>query len=381
MARGDRRRCLCCRKLFRPDPRNRRHQRYCSMSRCRAASKAASQARWLAAPDNQKSVVTALLGRANMSAEPSQAGRLADRLIERLQGLEGARVLKIRGVRHLIARLGAHEGIERGAATNEIFNKGQFTDHETLYIEPREHPKLTTQDVFDFLLRREFFRAGLELYCEHCRLLSWLSLRQIDDAWVCEFCGHQNLTNLQLRSRGDWKFRKSGLLTKDNNQEGAIPVLLSLLAFKQIFESNLLYATSLNLKVEGVACEADFFAVCQEDGDVISCAIGEAKSEGGSINATEVANKKQIHAALHRIGVRPYPSFAKTAAQFSPEEVALFRSLKVDGIQPILLANSELEAYHAYQELPVAGGGPPDPPPFSFDELARCSERRYLREE
>ena len=53
MARGHRRRCLCCRKLFRPDPRNRRHQRYCSMSRCRAVSKAVSQARWLATPDNQ----------------------------------------------------------------------------------------------------------------------------------------------------------------------------------------------------------------------------------------------------------------------------------------------------------------------------------------
>ena len=53
MARGHRRKCLCCRKLFRPDPRNRRHQRYCSMPRCRSASKAASQARWLAASDNQ----------------------------------------------------------------------------------------------------------------------------------------------------------------------------------------------------------------------------------------------------------------------------------------------------------------------------------------
>ena len=52
MARGDRRKCKCCLKLF-PDPRNRRHQRYCSVPRCRAASKAASQARWLAAPENQ----------------------------------------------------------------------------------------------------------------------------------------------------------------------------------------------------------------------------------------------------------------------------------------------------------------------------------------
>ena len=53
MARGDRRKCKGCLKLFRPDPRNRRHQRYCSAPACKAASKAASQARWLAASENQ----------------------------------------------------------------------------------------------------------------------------------------------------------------------------------------------------------------------------------------------------------------------------------------------------------------------------------------
>ena len=53
MGRGDRRKCKCCRKLFRPDPRNRRHQRYCSAPLCRAASKAASQRAWLAKPENQ----------------------------------------------------------------------------------------------------------------------------------------------------------------------------------------------------------------------------------------------------------------------------------------------------------------------------------------
>jgi hypothetical protein len=37
---------------YRPDPRNLRHQRYCSEPACRAAKKAASQARWLARPEN-----------------------------------------------------------------------------------------------------------------------------------------------------------------------------------------------------------------------------------------------------------------------------------------------------------------------------------------
>lgn len=53
MADRNRRKCKCCRKLFRPDARNRRHQSYCSARACRAASKAASQARWLAKPENQ----------------------------------------------------------------------------------------------------------------------------------------------------------------------------------------------------------------------------------------------------------------------------------------------------------------------------------------
>jgi hypothetical protein len=52
MARRCRRKCKCCRKFFLPDPRNLRHQRYCSQPSCRAARKAASQARWLAQPEN-----------------------------------------------------------------------------------------------------------------------------------------------------------------------------------------------------------------------------------------------------------------------------------------------------------------------------------------
>ena len=53
MAGKERRKCKCCLKLFRPDPRNRHHQRYCATPGCRAASKASSQARWLRAPENR----------------------------------------------------------------------------------------------------------------------------------------------------------------------------------------------------------------------------------------------------------------------------------------------------------------------------------------
>lgn len=53
MAGRDQRKCKHCRRLFRPDPRNRHHQQYCSEAACRAASKGASQARWRSKPENQ----------------------------------------------------------------------------------------------------------------------------------------------------------------------------------------------------------------------------------------------------------------------------------------------------------------------------------------
>ncbi len=45
--------CLYCGNLFRPDPRNARHQKYCCEPVCRKASQAASRRAWRAKPENQ----------------------------------------------------------------------------------------------------------------------------------------------------------------------------------------------------------------------------------------------------------------------------------------------------------------------------------------
>jgi hypothetical protein len=52
MARRTRRKCRHCKRFFIPDPRNIKRQRYCREQPCRAASKAASQRRWLSKPEN-----------------------------------------------------------------------------------------------------------------------------------------------------------------------------------------------------------------------------------------------------------------------------------------------------------------------------------------
>jgi hypothetical protein len=53
VTKNKRRRCLHCRHLFHRHPRTRTQQRFCSAPACRAASKKASQQRWLRKPENQ----------------------------------------------------------------------------------------------------------------------------------------------------------------------------------------------------------------------------------------------------------------------------------------------------------------------------------------
>lgn len=52
MATVGHRKCLCCNDFFDPDRRSTNRQRYCAKTVCRIASKAASQAAWLAKPQN-----------------------------------------------------------------------------------------------------------------------------------------------------------------------------------------------------------------------------------------------------------------------------------------------------------------------------------------
>lgn len=328
-------------------------------------------------PISHPVLICKLLEFAGMKAKMSQPGLLATKIIEKLDGVDGSRVFKIRGVRELMQGLESAQSVTHGEATKRIFSEGQFEKHEGLYIEPREAGKLTTGHVFDFLLRHGFFRGGLELSCDECNLHNWLSLREIDDEWECEYCGGRNLTALHLRDRGDWRFRKSGLFAKDNNQEGAIPVILTLLVFLRILDmSEFVWTTALELDPPG--CETDFCVLNYREIGGIEIAVGECKSRGGQIDQQDVDNLKKIREKLTSVGLECYVTFAKTADEFTPDEVALLAEVADQDIPMILLTNCEMEPYEPYRENK---SGLPEKYPHSLGEMARNSMKRYLQRE
>jgi hypothetical protein len=316
-----------------------------------------------------------------LKAKTSQPGLLARKVLEKIGGIEGGRFLKIKGVRKLLQENGSDKLITRGEATKTIFDNN-FDKHKKLYIESRDNLELTPTQVFEYMLKNDFFRAGLELQCESCNLWSWLSLKNLDDQWHCEYCGAQNKTTTQLKNRGDWKFRKSGLFAKDNNQEGAIPVVLTLLSLVRILDhSNFIYSTALKLDGDGVNCETDLailqYKYLRSDG--IEVAIGECKSQGGSINQEDCDKLESAYNKIISKKIKCYLIFSKTADDFTPEEIELFKKLRAKDIPLILFTNKEMELYHPYWQE----GGEIDPDivqkyAHSLWELHLNSIARYI---
>jgi len=308
-------------------------------------------------PLSHKSLINKIFELADFKSEISQPGLLLKRIIEKLNGLHNGEVFKIVGVRKLLKTINKDVCISRKETETIIRNGKNFNKYENLYIEKRDKEKLTPSDVFEFLLNYDFLRPGLELICEYCKLRSWISLNRIDDILICDYCGYENKTRLHLRKspndkgEGDWKFRKSGFFAKDNNQEGAIPVILTLLVFSRILNHKLIYSPALSLKSDSRDPEIDFCVLNYKTvrrGPSIQIGIGECKAEGGKIDKNDIDNMKIIRKRLSKIGLDCFLVFSKTVDNFDEEEINMFKRLDKDNIDIILLTNRELESSHPY---------------------------------
>jgi hypothetical protein len=303
----------------------------------------------------------------------SKPGLIARRLIEQMGGLQGCRVFKIPGVRALIEKYRPTESFVRSEAIRMI-REEDFAAHESLYIEKRGHKSLTPEDVLAFLLNKEVFRAGLELECTNCQLPFW---KHIDDCITklpCEFCGKVFNITPQLRHRGDWRFRRSGLFGASDHQEGSIPVVLTLQQLETSIR-DLTYTTAIKLDGDAIDCESDFVVVHSRFDGTVEVALSECKTRE-EISQTDVDNLSAVAHKLSAFGLHVFLVFSKTGA-FSQEEINRCKGLKPWRLGgTILLSGRELEPYSIYEraskEFRVETHG------ISFEDMVEATRVIYF---
>lgn len=335
---------------------------------------------------------------AGIQAEMSQAGKLAYWIIHQMREydtLEACWVFKIRGVRALIKDLLSKKSIKYKDALI-IIGSNHFDKFKRLFMEQRNQPELAPQDVWNYLIKKQIFTPALPrkqstskikktFRCSRCGLETKISCRHFLKNWSCGFCGYEQylpqfiVKVFKKDEIGAWNFKKSRLFAKDNNQEGAIPVILTLLQFKRIFHKhNFIYSTSLQLKPKtGNECETDIVVLNYGGGDKIEVGIGECKSDRGSIDQTDIDNLKNIRTHFENKGMNCYLIFSKTVDEFTRDEIALFKKLKAENIYSILLTNKELEPYEPYEEY--RDSHLPRQYAFTLEDMAFNSEYIYRK--
>jgi hypothetical protein len=170
---------------------------------------------------------------------------------------------------------------------------------------------------------------------------------------VCDYCGKRFNVTTQLSDR-NWAYRRSGLFGRDDHQQGAIPVALTLQQVDTVLHhGDLVYSTSMILESSSAEiehCETDFVILTSKGyrDHLIELAVAECKGQG-EITEEDVRKLAKVADAFPANRVQPYIIFAKTAA-FSPKEISRCKAAQPNGrARVILLSDRELEPYFAYQ--------------------------------
>jgi hypothetical protein len=305
-------------------------------------------------------IASRLFKRFGINATPSRAGQITSRLIAQMDGLQGCRVFKIEGVRTLISKHAPDQSFTRSGAVMTIGNadpasgKPRFEPFEHLFIAPRRgRGKMTPHDALELLLERGVFRVGLELTCTHCELPFWVSLDDAGTTARCEYCGKTFGITHQLKDR-DWAFRRSGLFGRNDNQQGGIPVAVTLQQLDTALSMDkMLYTASLELTPGSAAidkCETDFAVFASGHSHNMphqpQIVIGECKAAGGKITREDAQNLAKVADALPYRRLNVFILFAKLGT-FSEEEIEACRLAQGRWRERvIMLGKDELEPYH-----------------------------------
>lgn len=301
---------------------------------------------------------------AGYEAKLSSGGLIAQQLIDQLDGVQGARVFKIAGVRRLIDTYGLNDTFSRNAAIQLIGgsdpeNPGaKFADHHDLHIEQRPPgTQLTPADAFGYLVEHGLFRLGADVKCPRCQMTTWVPLDTLKERVTCDRCGHEHHAARQLAA-SDWRFRRSGVLGAERNAQGAIPVALTLQQLDTTVHGPFgteAYSASLDLTPLpgklGKPCEIDLvwlMAKARWDENRTVIILGECKNKK-VIDANTVKSLAEVADAFPKDRFEVYILLSKIAP-FTPDEIERAKALNTGGRRRVIMLTArELEPYFIYE--------------------------------
>ena len=228
---------------------------------------------WLAAED--------------IEARPSDAGRVAEQIIEAVGGLGGTHAFRDRGIIELLDRMARSRREYTDGSSDEFADRSARVPEWLRVLKPLQNKSWGRWRTLDTLVERGMLRLGISLECTHCAQTNWYS---IDDARAlvrCSRCVKEFPFPQGNTKNAHWAYRVVGPFATPHFARGGYTVALALRFLDDELGSfgEMTYSTGIELTKKGVTKEADFFAWRSNDGvgraprNPITL-IGECKSLG-----------------------------------------------------------------------------------------------------
>jgi hypothetical protein len=321
-------------------------------------------------------IVDHVLSDQGLTVATSQPGRTCEALAERLGGIEGCRMLKLRAVREAIDQLAAGKPVHSDclrATINRALSEAPADKHVG-YAAGIIGPDIEVDAVLDWLVRHRVMRPGLKLECRGCGDTSWYSLSHLGDTYTCEACYEEQPTPRPDGLR--WHYVADGFFRSRGKAHGAVPVLLTIwrLMFPQ-FHDETAYAPSFDVKSPDEEFEVDIALIAVNGFKrEYRLLFGEVIGADGQ-GAEDIAKLKLFAERVPEA----YLCVSTTAAEFAPGEHAALADLRASCSRLIVMTRGELEPY-GFDDLEEGLEEGPNGKRFifSWDDLCIATQRKYF---
>jgi hypothetical protein len=207
-------------------------------------------------------VIVEWLAERGIAAKPSDAGRIADQVLNSIGGFWGA---------YLLAHRETLETLDNMAKSVRRYSDGKIEEYPDRakpakfwqsLLGRRNKQKQWSDVTLDAFVKAGVLRLGLSVDCPTCMNHNWYGLHDIDEHVVCTRCLKSfDFPQGTLHfSHTPWQYRVVGPFSVPNFAAGAYGTVLALRVFSRNLGSDaqLTYCTGLEVTLEGQPNEVDF---------------------------------------------------------------------------------------------------------------------------
>jgi hypothetical protein len=224
-------------------------------------------------------VIAAIFERDGLDPRSSDAGTVAERLIEQLGGLQETALLRHRELLKVLDKAAVTGvAVETTDDDTRLRAKVSFIKHaEMVRVLAEAVGQRSVSAILGQLVDRSVVRLGLTLRCEACGYINWLELDAVRRSLLCERC----LTGYEFPQatppdRGSWAYRPTGACGVENFARGSYTVAHALRFFDSALEP-MIWCTGTRL---GKRLEVDFALMRKQHDAMPRLLLGEAKTMG-----------------------------------------------------------------------------------------------------